>query len=312
MARHAEQGAGVAGVDLDGQTALVTGSTDGVGQETALALGRLGARVLVHGRDAEKGAAVVSALEETGADAAFFRADFADFRAVRDLADAVNDRVGELDVLVNNAGAYFRTGRVTDHSIERTIAVNHLAPFLLTNRLRPVMAETGRIVTVSSAVHRREDLDLDRGVDAFRTVADYDGLAAYSRSKLANILFTRELSRRLSGPTANCLHPGFVPGSALWREAPLPVRVAVDIADRLPRVVSRWFAETPTTAAETPVFLAVAPEAVDVTGAYYVDCNRATPSRTARDDALAERLWEVSARLVDLPEPSGDSSPIGS
>lgn len=296
MSHRAEDGAGVTDVDLAGQTALVTGSTDGIGRETALALGRLGATVVVHGRDADKGTSVVEAIEAAGSEGVFLRADFTDFTAVRTLADDVEARLGTLDVLVNNAGAYFRTGALTDAGIERTFAVNHLAPFLLTNRLGPVLAETGRVVTVASAVHRREDLDLSR----VQTVEGYDGLAAYSRSKLANVLFTRELARRFQGPTANCLHPGLVPGSALWREAPWYVQFGVGLVDKLPRAVARWVAETPASGAETSVYLAAASDVADVSGAYYVDCEQKTPSSTARDDALAARLWDRSVQLVDL------------
>lgn len=307
MSHRAEVSAGVASVDLTDQSVLVTGSTDGIGRETALALGRLGADVMVHGRDSEKGTKVVAAIDHAGGQADFLRADFTDFDAVRDLADHVADRVETLDILVNNAGAYFRSGQLTEAGFERTIAVNHLAPFLLTNRLRPLLSDSGRVVTVSSAVHRRADLDFR----SFRSVEDFDGLEAYSRSKLANILFTRELARRLEGPTANCLHPGLVPGSALWREAPRRVRLGVDLVNRLPHAISRWFAKTPVGGAETSVYLAVSPEVADVTGLYYADCEPKTPSAVARDDALARELWSRSATLVDLERTDEASDDTG-
>ncbi|MFB6136109.1 MAG: SDR family NAD(P)-dependent oxidoreductase [Halobacteriaceae archaeon] len=297
---RAEVGAGVDGVDLAGATALVTGATSGVGREVALALGRLGARVLVHGRNEERGAAVVAALRETTT-ASFHRAEFASLDDVRGLAAAVREESESLDVLVNNAGAHFSEGRLAACGVERTFAVNHLAPFLLTNLLRPALADGGRVVTVSSEVHRQGALDLD----AVESAAGYDGLDAYARSKLANVLFTRELAHRLEGAgddaaTANCCHPGFVPGSGLWREASLPVRAAVGALARLPRPLLERVADTAVTAAETPVYLAAAPDVDGVTGRYFRDREVVEPAAAARDDALAGELWRASAEWTGL------------
>jgi NAD(P)-dependent dehydrogenase (short-subunit alcohol dehydrogenase family) len=288
---RAEVGAGVAGVDMSGATVLVTGATSGIGRETALALDRLGARVFVHGRDEARGESLCSAL---GDGPAFLRADFLDFDDVRSLAAAVRERAGTLDVLVNNAGAHFRTGELAPCGVERTFALNHLAPYLLTEELRPALAGDGRVVTVSSAVHRDATLDLS----AVESLSDYDGLDAYRRSKLANVLFTRELARRLEGPTANCLHPGFVPGSGLWRHASLPVSLAVGALAALPDGVLEAFADTPVTAAETSVYLAAAPEVSEVTGRYFGDCAEKEPAERARNDELAARLWDRSAEWV--------------
>ncbi len=154
-------------------------------------------------------------------------------------------------------------------------------------------------MVVSSRTHRRVGLDLD----AFTDVSGYDGLEAYSRSKLANLLFVRALARRLDGPTANALHPGFVPNSGIWRDAPGYVRAAVWLLARLPRAVAPGVVETPATGAETPVYLAASPDVADVTGAYFRDGERVEPSATARDDALAERLWEASERLTGVAWP---------
>ncbi|MFB6172714.1 MAG: SDR family NAD(P)-dependent oxidoreductase [Haloarculaceae archaeon] len=299
MVRSPEERAGVADVDLSDRTVLVTGATDGIGRETALALGRLGAAVLVHGRDPGKGEAVVADLDRTAAaDAAFVAADYTSLDAVRDLADEA--RAYGVDVLVNNAGAYFPDGALTDAGVERTFAVNHLAPFLLTNLLVPSMPADGRVVTVASAVHHRAELDLS----AAGSVDDYDGLAAYRHSKLANVLFTRELARRIDQP-ANCLHPGFVPGSAIWRSASWRVALFVGLVDRLPRALAGRIAETVPGAATTSVYLAAAPAAGEVTGRYFVDCEPADPAPQARDDAAAGRLWAWSARVAAV-EPVGD------
>jgi NAD(P)-dependent dehydrogenase (short-subunit alcohol dehydrogenase family) len=298
MATRPEIGAGVADVDLSGRTVLVTGATSGVGRETALALGRLGARMLVHGRDRERGAAVVERLRAAGSpDPAFFRADFLSLDDVRDLADEVADRVSTLDVLVNNAGAQFPQGGLTQEGIERTFAVNHLAPFLLTNRLLGVVPPDGRIVTVSSETHRRPDrLDLEE----VRTVAGYDGFAAYSRSKLANVLFTVELARRLDDRTANCCHPGFVPRSALWRESALPLRALMTVLGHVPSWLTGRGVASPAQGAETSVYLAASPAVADVTGRYFVDCEPVEPAPLVREADAQRDLWEFSAEVVGL------------
>ena len=298
MATRPEVGAGVADENLSGTAVLVTGATSGVGRETALALGRLGSRVLVHGRDRERGAAVVEVLRDVGSpDPAFLRSDFRSLEEVRTLADEVRDRVSTLDVLVNNAGTHFRDGGLTQEGIERTFAVNHLAPFLLTNRLFDLVPPGGRIVTVASETHRRAD-EFDPG--AARTVAEYDGFEAYSRSKLANVLFTRELARRLDDRTANCCHPGLVPASGLWRETPIPLRGFMTVLGHVPSWLTGGTVESPAEAAETPVYLAASPAVADVTGQYFDDCEAVEPAPLARDEGAQRELWEFSAGVVGL------------
>jgi NAD(P)-dependent dehydrogenase (short-subunit alcohol dehydrogenase family) len=281
-------------VDRRGTTVLVTGATSGIGRETALGLGRLGADVLVHGRDRERGSRLVADLQDRGSDAMFIPADFSDLDSVRKLAAAVREGVGTLDVLVNNAGTHFRSGQVSEAGIELTFVVNHLAPFLLTKELRSSIPDGGRVVTVASRVHRRATMDFD----GIRSLEDYDGFAAYARSKLANILFTRELARREPDIDANCLHPGFVPGSGLWRDAGLPIRAVMMCLDRLPGTITR-FASASVTAAETPVYLAASEAVADTSGEYFVACEPRSPSETARDDELARRLWEESEAMIE-------------
>jgi len=299
MTDRAETIAGVEGVDLSGQTVLVTGSTDGIGRETALALGRLGARVLVHGRDREKGRAVVDRIDDAGGEAALHVADFASLDAVGDLADDVAD-AGPLDVLVNNAGGYFHRGRLTPEGFEYTFGVNHLAPFLLTNRLRPHLVDGARVVTTASGAHRGAD-----GVDfdAVQTTDGYSAMGAYAQSKLANVLFTAALARRLDdAATANCFHPGFVPGSGFPREVPLPVRAAMRAIRYLPDVLADRVTNSVEAGAATAVYLAASPDVADATGRYFVDCEPATPTSTARDRDLQERLWTRSAEWVGLDD----------
>ena len=293
MRMRPEDGASVRHRDLTGQTVLVTGATGGVGREVALALGRLGADVYVHGRDPDRGAAVASDLRDLGSDAEFLPADFADLDAVAGLADAVREHTDELDALVNNAGAHFDEGWLTDAGVEATFHVNHLAPFALTTALRDHLANDGRVVTVASEVHRRADLDLDD----LGSVDDYDGFAAYSRSKLANVLFTRELSRRLDGPEAVCCHPGFVPDSGLWRNSSLAVRAVMRLFSLLPRPLTFGKVDTAASAAVTPTFLAAVEDVAH--GAYYRDCEPVEPAEQARDDGLAAELWAWSEERVE-------------
>ncbi|MEZ3116139.1 SDR family NAD(P)-dependent oxidoreductase [Halobaculum sp. MBLA0147] len=297
MTQRPEAAAGVADADLDGTTALVTGSTSGIGREAALALGRLGAEVLVHGRDEAAGEAVVTELEGLGADARFLPADFADVGAVRTLADVVSSHVDELDVLANNAGGYFREGRLTDLGVEYTFHVNHLAGYQLTADLLPVLADDARVVTTSSAAHRGDQIDLD----AVESVDDYSSFGAYQRSKLANVQFTAELGRRFEAAsgtrTANCLHPGAIPGSGFFRSLPGPLPRLVKSLGRLPFVTS------PADGAATLVYLAVADRVADTTGRYFADCAPETPADVARDPEAQRRLWERSADLLGIDEP---------
>lgn len=296
--------AGVADADLDGTTVFVTGATHGVGRETALALGRLGARVLVHGRDRTAGREIANELRGLDADPVFVRADFADPDAPSELAAAVADRVDELDVLVNNAGAHFDGPNLAD-GVERTFRVNQLAPFELTRVLLDDLAPGGRVVTVASAVHERAGA-ADLTTDAVTTVDDYDGFQAYARSKLANVLFSRELAKRNPDVLANSLHPGFVPGSELWRDASFPVSVLMPALSVLPDFVLERVVDTPETAAATSVYLAAADD-YDVTGEYFSNCQPKTPSSAARDDDLAVELWNrTESLLADPPTPPAD------
>ena len=223
MSDRPEHVAGMSEVDCTGLQALVTGSTSGIGRAAALALGRLGADVVIHGRDPDAGAAVVEELSRSGVDATFVAADFADVDAVRDLASAVRAETGGLDLLVNNAGGLFRNGAVTDAGIEYTFHVNHLSPYLLTAELLGHLREGARVVTTASAAHTGASLDLDRVRGADR----HSVFRAYSHSKLANVLFAAELARRLDAvgreATSNSVHPGAIPGSGFSRFLPGPL-----------------------------------------------------------------------------------------
>jgi NAD(P)-dependent dehydrogenase (short-subunit alcohol dehydrogenase family) len=298
-----EEIAGVEGVDCEGVRALVTGSTSGIGRAAALALGRLGADVIVHGRDRTAGDAVVDELKATGSDARFVRADFADPDSVRDLAATVRDATDGLDVLINNAGGFFRNGRRTDLGVEYTFHVNHLGPYLLTAELLGHLTDGSRVVTTASAAHRGSELDLTR----VRTVDDYSATWAYGHSKLANVLFATELAKRVAAldrsVVSNSIHPGAIPGSGFSRFLPGPLPRALQALDALPFVTS-----VADGAAELLV-PAVSPETADVTGEYFADRRPTDPSRAARDATAARRLWEVSADLLGIETPLPDASP---
>ncbi len=297
MSERPETVAGVSDVDCTGLQALVTGSTSGIGRATALALGRLGADVVVHGRDSRAGAAVVEELSRTGVDATFVEADFADVDAVRDLATAVREETDGLDILVNNAGGLFRNGAVTDAGVECTFHVNHLSPYLLTTELLDHLREGARVVTTASGAHTGASLDIERVQGADR----YTGFRAYSHSKLANVLFAAELARRLDAAgrevTSNSLHPGAIPGSGFSRFLPGPLPALFQRLEAVPGVTS-----VADGAAEI-LFVGVSPRTAEVSGRYFANQQPATPSEAARDREAARRLWTESARLLGVAEP---------
>jgi NAD(P)-dependent dehydrogenase (short-subunit alcohol dehydrogenase family) len=297
MPTRPETVAGVADAALDDAIVLVTGATDGVGREIALALGRLGATVIAHGRSPSKAQSLERDLEAT--DAADFdvrRADFTDLGAVRDLADSVASDYAHLDVVYNNAAAYFDTGDRTDVGVERTIAVNHLAPFILTNRLRDhVTSAGGRIVTTSSAIHRRAAFD----VAALDSVADYDGMDAYAQSKFANVLFTFALADRLEDATATCFHPGFIPGSGLYRNGSTPIRAVMGLLSALPNWLVSWLVADSKDGAAAALYLGLSADVEGVTEAYFDGMKRTDAAPTTRDETLQQELWEWSERFLE-------------
>lgn len=264
------------------KTALVTGATDGIGRETARQLLAGGWRVLVHGRSEAKAAEHAGMLgRETGHTqaAAAVWADLSDMAQVAQLAAQVRAQAPALDVLVNNAGVYERRRRVTADGLEATFAVNHFAPFLLTRRLLPQLGEAAaaRVVNVSSIAHQNGSVD----PDDLTLASGYDPFDAYAATKLANILFTRALAQRLAGTriTANALHPGVI-GTKL-------LHAAFDIKGA-----------SVGEGARTSVYLATSEKVSGVSGKYFIDCRETRPSRLARDDELAERLWEATERTL--------------
>jgi NAD(P)-dependent dehydrogenase (short-subunit alcohol dehydrogenase family) len=281
---------------MDGKTCLVTGATSGIGKETAIGLARLGATVLLVGRDRARGDDALTEVRRVSPTQAgeLFLCDLSSLAQVRRLADEVLARRGRLDVLVNNAGASYGTRRVTEDGLEATFATNHLGPFLLTHLLLGRLVESGpaRIVNVASDTHRWvkrvpwDDLQAERR---------YRAMAAYNLSKLFVVLSTFDLDRRLAGTavTANSLHPGWPLKTALDRDARGPFALFARASKR--------FGAPAADGARTPISLASAPEAAAVGGRYFAAGKPATPSALARDESVAARLREVSERLAGLP-----------
>jgi NAD(P)-dependent dehydrogenase (short-subunit alcohol dehydrogenase family) len=279
---------------LAGKTVLVTGGTSGIGRATALGLAALGARVAITGRDVGRTeAAAVEIRRATGnpgVDA--FSADLSSQAEVRRLATAVLAAYPRLDVLVNNVGGFWATRHATADGLERTFAVNHLAAFLLTNLLldRLRASAPARVVTVSSNAQSLGAIDFAD----LQGERKYSGQTAYNQSKLASILFTYELARRLAGTgvTANVLHPGVV-NSGFGAEDP-------SLIFRLLVPLWRPFMKTPQQGASTSVYLASSPEVEGVTGAYFANGRLQASSKVSYDAASATRLWEVSTGMVGL------------
>jgi NAD(P)-dependent dehydrogenase (short-subunit alcohol dehydrogenase family) len=283
--------------DLRDRVCLVTGATHGIGRATAEALAKMGATVLVHGRDSLVVGVVCREISRSAGAGTVsgFVADFSSLAAVRRLAKELTTQHSHLDVLVNNAGTSTIERKETPDGFEWTFGVNHLAPFLLTNLLLDALkkSKAARIVNVASMAYRRAQLDFD---DLQAARKKYSTLGAYGASKLANILFTLELARRLEGTstlTANCLHPGVV-ATNIFRN--------LGTIGRVFTVVGRPFMLSPKRGAETSIYLASSPNVAKVSGKYFDKCKEAPLLPHATDMATAGRLWEVSERLTGLAQ----------
>jgi NAD(P)-dependent dehydrogenase (short-subunit alcohol dehydrogenase family) len=280
---------------MQGKTCVITGATSGIGREAARQLAALGAGLVLVGRDQRRGETALRWLGERvpGAAVSLRIADLSHLAEVRRLAADLAATVPRIDVLINNAGAFFDRHEMTADGLERTFALNHMAYFVLTNLLLEKLksAPPSRIVSVASTAHRGATLDF---ADLEGRSAEAKGWPAYRRSKLANILFTAELARRLqgSGVTANCLHPGFVASRFGDETGPL-IRLTLSIA-------KRFAAISVEDGAKTVTYLASSPEVASVSGRYFANCREERPSDAALDAAAARRLWEESARIAGV------------
>ncbi len=278
--------------DLRGKTAVITGASSGLGRATAQALAGMGAELVLICRDRARAEQTVAEIRAATGNARvdYLLADLSVQADVRRVAAEFLDSGRPLHILLNNAGALFPQRTLSADGIEMTFALNHLAYFLLTDLLLERLKASGsaRIVNVASRAHEgaRDGL----AFDDLQGARHYSAFGAYGRSKLANILFTRELARRLrgTGVSANALHPGFV--ATRFAHANGVFKVLMTLLRPFQRSIEQG--------SRTPIYLCSSPEVEGVTGEYFADCRRATPSAAARDDAAARRLWEISAAMV--------------
>lgn len=278
---------------MHGKVIVITGATSGIGQVAAERLGGMGARLVLVARDKMRSEAALARLRERapGIAHSVHYADLSRLAEMKRVADEIAAAEPRIDVLINNAGALFNSRQVTEDGLELTFALNHVAYFVLTHGLRErlIASTPARVVNTASDAHRGAKLDFDD----LQSANGYSGFKIYGRSKLCNILFTRELARRLAstGTTANCLHPGFV-----------ATRFGDQSGGLLSYVVriAKTFAISPETGADTIVYLASSPDVADVSGGYFYKCRPATLSKEAEDDAAAKRLWCETAKLAGI------------
>lgn len=267
-------------------TVLVTGASAGIGRAAAIGIARTGAHVVLLCRERTRGGPALAQVRALDTDAELFLADLSLQDEVRRVASEILAAHPKLDVLLNNAGGVFPERTLSADGLEMTFALNHLAPFLLTHLLLPALraAAPARVVNVASEAHRGATMAFDDLMGG----KSYGGLRAYAQSKLANVLFTYELARRLegSGVTANALHPGVV---------------ATEIARRAPRLFRGLWSvawKSPEKGARTSIYLATSPDVATVTGRYFIDEKERRTSKESLDASVARRLWDVSERLT--------------
>jgi NAD(P)-dependent dehydrogenase (short-subunit alcohol dehydrogenase family) len=277
---------------MHGKTVVITGATSGIGAVAARRLAEQGARIVIVARDRQRADETLRDLRKANP-AAEHTAHFADLSRLTDMkrvAAEIAAAEPKIDVLMNNAGVIMSRNERTEDGLEVMFATNHVSYFVITNLLLERLRAAGggaRIVSTASAAHERARLD-------FEHLQDQKGSSGYGTTKLCNILFTRELARRIagSGVTANCLHPGFV-ATRFGNNTRGPIHAGLAVAKRL-------FALSPEEGAKTMVYLASSPEVAVRSGGYYVNCSPASPSVEARSDEDAKRLWELSARIAGI------------
>jgi NAD(P)-dependent dehydrogenase (short-subunit alcohol dehydrogenase family) len=282
---------------MQGKVIVITGATSGIGQVAAEQLAGMGARLVLVARDKVRGQAVMARLHERapGVVHSIHYADLSRLVEMKRVAAEIAAAEARIDVLINNAGALFSSRQVTEDGLERTFATNHMAYVVLTHGLRErlIASAPARVVNTASAAHNRAQLDFDD----LQSAHGYRGFKVYGRSKLCNILYTRELARRWAGTgvTVNSLHPGFV-----------ATRFADHSGGLFSYIVrmAKTFAISPEKGADTIVYLASSLEVAHVSGGYFYKCRPAMPSKEAQDAAAANRLWQESTRLGGIESQS--------
>ncbi|MFZ3249817.1 MAG: SDR family oxidoreductase [Pseudolabrys sp.] len=280
---------------MRGKTVVITGGTSGIGEVAAVALAKMGARIVLVARDKSRGDATLARLRDSapGIAHSVHFADLLRLAEMKRVAAKIADQEPRIDVLINNAGALFAKRRLTEDGLERTFALNHMAYFVMAAGLRERLLASGpaRIINTASAAHQGATLNFDD----LQSAKSFGARKAYGQSKLCNILFTRELGRRLQGTgvTANCLHPGFV-----------ATRFGDQSGGLISRLVlfAKFFAISPAKGAETIIYLASSPDVRETTGQYFYKSAPAMPSSAAQDDRSAFLLWQRSAALAGMKE----------
>ena len=277
--------------DMNGKVCLVTGATDGIGKVSARVLAEKGAKVIIVGRNPEKSATVLAELKSSSGNENIdlLMADLAVMQEVRDLAEQVISHYDRLDILLNNAGGYFAKHELTSDGLERTFALNHMSYFLLTNKLMELLKSSApaRIVNVSSGAHYGVDMDFEN----LNGEQEYKAWKAYQKSKLANVLFTYELLKKVPADiTVNCLHPGFV-ATNFGHNIGGFFGPVLKIAQRISAI-------DPEEGAKTSIFLCSAPEVKGVSGKYFYKCQPKTSSRESRNMDTGKRLWQISSDIA--------------
>jgi NAD(P)-dependent dehydrogenase (short-subunit alcohol dehydrogenase family) len=278
-------------MSLQGKTIIITGATSGIGEVAAIHLAEQGARIVFTARDQARAQGTMAKLQRANpaADHAVQMADLSTLAEMKRIG-AVLAAEPQIDVLVNNAGALFNKRQETPDGLEMTFAINHMAYFVITNLVLPKLKPGARIVTTASNAHRGAKLNFDD----LQSRRSYAGFPVYSKSKLANILFNRELARRIkdSGVTANALHPGFV-ATRFGDNSGGFMRTVLKVAKPIGAI-------SPEEGAKTIIYLVSSPEAAEITGEYFYQCKITTPTKEAQNDADAKRLWEISENIAGL------------
>ncbi|XP_037136232.1 retinol dehydrogenase 12, like isoform X1 [Syngnathus acus] len=279
-------------VRLDGKTVLITGANSGIGKETAANLATRGARVIMACRDMEKAQVALTEVRDRSLndDVVCMKLDMADTKSIREFAQAINEGESKLNILINNAGVMCPYSKTAD-GFEMHIGVNHMGHFLLTYLLLDLLKRSSpaRVVIVSSMAHAWTSIKFDD----INSKHAYDKFKAYSQSKLANLLFSRSLAKRLEGTgvTTYAVHPGVV-NTELWRHMNRPQRFVITMI--------RPFIKTPAQGARTIIYCAVEPTLDKDSGGFYMECAPADCSAEGRDEEVAEKMWELSCRMLNI------------